>query len=101
MHSRQLSDRRGSIQACEGTEEQVAGLECSVLSFRGCRYLDDEHGLERCGESGSIGDAELDIDVVKVALDRSRREVQPVSDLLGGAPRGGERRYFPLALGQP
>jgi hypothetical protein len=56
----------------DGRDEQVAALEKATLSIRGRRYSDDDHGPECCGESGSIGDAELDVDVMEVALDRSR-----------------------------
>ncbi len=36
MQRWQLPDGRGSIHASERKEEQAAGLECAVLSFREC-----------------------------------------------------------------
>src|SRR5947209_2905499 len=57
-------------------------------------------GGEHCRESRAVAHAELDIDVIQVALDRAPREVHPLSDLPARATVRRESRDLTFTLAQ-
>ena len=96
-------DSGQSIHAFEGTKAQVKSLQYAVLRFGGCAYSVCVAGTrsECRRQGGSIRHAQLDVGVVEMVLDRARRQVHPLGDLLGRTSRGGECRHLPLAIGEP